>query len=209
MAVSTKEGGKYSHDAEGSNTVVVVYARSEHGIRALKSHFMLKYLTVIAQVLNSLQSLHALPQRWAQDKFAHILSGTCLFRLLAFTCLPSLQSLFPMTQSVWVNINHRALEKKDKIVYFVFVFMHSTTLVETESQEICARNLHVCKQCRSRRRKGKPGTEDLCPSSAASVWSLLCREVPGKKPRLPLTLQQGCLTGWNFKDCGQGRMLQG
>lgn len=46
MAVSTKEGGKYSHDAEGSNTVVMVYARSEHGIRALKSHFMLKYLTV-------------------------------------------------------------------------------------------------------------------------------------------------------------------
>lgn len=74
-----------------------------------------------------------------------------------------------MTQSGCVNINHRALEKKDKIVYFVFAFMHSTTLVEIESQEICARNLHVCKQCRSRRRKGKPVAEDLCPSSAASA----------------------------------------
>lgn len=35
-------------DAEGSNAVVKVYTRSEHGIRALKSHFKLKYLTVIA-----------------------------------------------------------------------------------------------------------------------------------------------------------------
>lgn len=36
-----------------------------------------------------------------------------------------------MPQSVWVNLNHRALEKKDKIVSFVSVLMYSLTLVES------------------------------------------------------------------------------
>lgn len=36
-----------------------------------------------------------------------------------------------MPQSVWVNLNHRAPEKNDKIVDFVSVLTHSLTLVES------------------------------------------------------------------------------
>lgn len=77
------------------------------------------------------------PQRWAQDKFEHTLSVTCLFDLWSFTCLA-------LPQILWVTINHRdgAPEKNNKIVCSISVFMQSTSFTKIEPQEICARNFH-------------------------------------------------------------------
>lgn len=151
MAV-TKEGPAI-RDAEGSNAVVMFYALVWMWDQSTSTTFHVEIFTDnCLSTSQPAESTCTPPKRWAQDKCEHILSIACLLGLQSFIGLPQL------TKSPPPKLVHRALEKHNKIVCSVSVFIHSTAFVEIESQEICTRNLHeVYVHCSGRLRiKRKP-----------------------------------------------------